>query len=100
VERLRDVNVAPVCSPVLLNKIGGLAEPADLLRATLLHHVEFDLWMRWFATPPSPRLSRSAASSLAISILSSLRRWPGKASPWGSHDLWESPRRRAIGASL
>jgi len=58
VERLRDVEIAPVCSPVLLNKLGGLTEPADLLRATLLHHVEFDLWMRWFAAAavaaPSP----------------------------------------------
>jgi LysR family glycine cleavage system transcriptional activator len=49
VERLREVHIAPVCSPVLLNRLGGLAEPADLLRATLLHHVEFDPWMRWFA---------------------------------------------------
>ena len=32
VERLRDIHITPVCSPVLLNKLGGLTEPADLLR--------------------------------------------------------------------
>jgi LysR family glycine cleavage system transcriptional activator len=49
VERLREVHIAPVCSPALLTRLGGLAEPAELFRATLLHHVNFDNWMRWFA---------------------------------------------------
>jgi LysR family glycine cleavage system transcriptional activator len=49
VELLSEVEFTPLCSPVLLNKVGGLAEPADVLRAPLLHLVDFDDWMRWLA---------------------------------------------------
>ncbi|MCO4318252.1 LysR substrate-binding domain-containing protein [Phyllobacterium sp. 21LDTY02-6] len=49
VEQLCDVEFTPLCSPVLLNKLGGLAEPKDLLRATLLHLDDFEDWTRWLA---------------------------------------------------
>jgi LysR family glycine cleavage system transcriptional activator len=49
VELLSEVEFTPLCSPVLLNKVGGLAEPADVLRVPLLHLVDFDDWMRWLA---------------------------------------------------
>jgi LysR family transcriptional regulator, glycine cleavage system transcriptional activator len=49
VELLSEVQFAPVCSPVLLNKVGGFIQPADLLRVPLLHLVNFEDWTRWFA---------------------------------------------------
>jgi LysR family glycine cleavage system transcriptional activator len=49
VELLSEVEFTPLCSPVLLNKAGGFTEPRDLLKAPLLHLVEFDDWTRWFA---------------------------------------------------
>ncbi len=49
VELLCDVEFTPLCSPALLNKLGGLAEPADAMRATLLHLGDFEDWTRWMA---------------------------------------------------
>ncbi|MEA2779891.1 MAG: LysR family transcriptional regulator, glycine cleavage system transcriptional activator [Rhodospirillaceae bacterium] len=49
VELLSEVEFTPLCSPALLNKVGGLGEPADVLRLPLLHLVDFDDWTRWFA---------------------------------------------------
>ena len=49
VELLCEVEFTPLCSPVLLNKIGGIAEPRDLLRAPLLHLGDFEDWTRWMA---------------------------------------------------
>lgn len=48
VELLSQVEFTPLCSPVLLNRVGGLAEPADVFRAPLLHLVDHDDWTRWF----------------------------------------------------
>ncbi|MDQ0471659.1 LysR substrate-binding domain-containing protein [Labrys wisconsinensis] len=47
VELLCEVEFTPLCSPVLLNKIGGLAEPAGVLAAPLLHLGDFEDWTRW-----------------------------------------------------
>ncbi|MCW6510270.1 LysR substrate-binding domain-containing protein [Lichenifustis flavocetrariae] len=49
VELLSAVEFTPLCSPVLLNQIGGLAEPRDVFRALLLHLNDHDDWVRWFA---------------------------------------------------
>jgi len=49
VELLSEVEFAPLCSPVLLNKLGGLSGPEDVLRAPLLHLGDFEDWTRWFA---------------------------------------------------
>ncbi|MEW9838266.1 LysR substrate-binding domain-containing protein [Mesorhizobium marinum] len=49
VELLCDIEFTPLCSPSLLNKLGGLPKPQDLLRARLLHLVDFEDWSRWFA---------------------------------------------------
>lgn len=49
VELLCEVEFTPLCSPALLNKIGGLNEPGDVLRAPLLHLGDFDDWTRWLA---------------------------------------------------
>ncbi|MGB3315631.1 MAG: LysR substrate-binding domain-containing protein [Albidovulum sp.] len=48
VELLKEVEFTPLCSPVLLNRIGGLAEPRDVKRAGLLHLHERADWRRWF----------------------------------------------------
>jgi LysR family glycine cleavage system transcriptional activator len=47
VERLVDVEFTPLCSPALLNRIGGLAAPADVTRACLLHLGSRDDWRSW-----------------------------------------------------
>ncbi|WP_346907729.1 LysR substrate-binding domain-containing protein [uncultured Roseibium sp.] len=56
-ERILDETMSPVCSPDYQTYMGGLTEPADLLRCTLLNesrvlHDDSTLpnWGRWFAT--------------------------------------------------
>lgn len=49
VELLCEVEFTPLCSPALVNRIGGVSKPADLLRATLLHLVDTEDWSRWLA---------------------------------------------------
>ncbi|WP_158815587.1 LysR substrate-binding domain-containing protein [Methylocapsa sp. S129] len=48
VELLSEVEFTPLCSPVLLNRIGGLSEPSDVFRTVLLHLEDDDDWARWF----------------------------------------------------
>lgn len=48
VELLSEVEFTPLCSPVLLNQIGGLNDPLDVFRAVLLHLGDYDDWARWF----------------------------------------------------
>ena len=48
VELLSQVEFTPLCSPVLLNQIGGLGEPRDMFRSHLLHLDDHDDWVRWF----------------------------------------------------
>ena len=47
VELLQEVEFAPLISPILLNRLGGLQEPADVLRADLLHLASRDDWADW-----------------------------------------------------
>ncbi len=47
VELLKEVEFTPLCSPALLNRI-GMSEPADVLRAGLLHLSDYDDWQSWF----------------------------------------------------
>ncbi|OJT98178.1 MAG: transcriptional regulator [Rhizobium sp. 63-7] len=49
VERLMDTEFSPLCSPALLNKIGGLGEPEDVKKACLLHLTDHEDWQNWFA---------------------------------------------------
>ncbi|TGP21793.1 MULTISPECIES: LysR substrate-binding domain-containing protein [unclassified Mesorhizobium] len=49
VELLCEVSFMPLCSPTLLNKVGGFAKPADVLRANLLHLSDTEDWARWLA---------------------------------------------------
>ena len=57
VDLLSTVEFMPLCSPALLNGIGGLTEPLDVFRTVLLHLEDHEDWMRWFTaagvTPPS-----------------------------------------------
>jgi LysR family glycine cleavage system transcriptional activator len=48
VELLSEVEFTPLCSPVLLNRIGGLNEPSDLFRTLLLHLDDHEDWTNWF----------------------------------------------------
>jgi len=47
VELLSEVEFTPLCSPVLLNRVGGLNEPVDVFRTLLLHLDDEDDWTRW-----------------------------------------------------
>ncbi|MDR6756999.1 LysR family glycine cleavage system transcriptional activator [Mycoplana sp. BE70] len=49
VELLCDVRFTPLCSPSLLNRIGGMSKPADVLRTNLLHLNDFEDWARWLS---------------------------------------------------
>lgn len=49
VELLCEVAFTPLCSPTLLNRVGGLSKPADVLRGTLLHLGDSEDWSRWFS---------------------------------------------------
>jgi LysR family glycine cleavage system transcriptional activator len=49
VELLCEIEFTPLCSPSLLNKIGGLPRPQDVLRTNLLHLGDFEDWSRWFS---------------------------------------------------
>lgn len=49
VELLCDVSFTPLCSPSLLNRLGGFSRPADVLRAKLLHLGDTEDWARWLA---------------------------------------------------
>lgn len=57
VELLVEVDFVPVCSPVLLNRVGGLEKPSDLLGVELLHLHGFDDWEVWFRLAGLPRPS-------------------------------------------
>lgn len=46
-ELLASLEFWPVCSPLLLNRGGGLASPRDLGRFTLLHLADQNDWARW-----------------------------------------------------
>jgi LysR family transcriptional regulator, glycine cleavage system transcriptional activator len=48
VELLSQVEFTPLCSPILLNRIGGLNDPSDALKMLLLHLDDEDDWRRWF----------------------------------------------------
>ncbi len=48
VELLKAVEFTPLCSPALANRLGGLIEPADVLRAGLLHLFDTEDWRAWF----------------------------------------------------
>ncbi|MPT23798.1 MAG: LysR family transcriptional regulator [Starkeya sp.] len=49
VELLSVVDFMPVCSPVLLNQLGGLSEPVDVFRTVLLHLDGLGDWFTWLS---------------------------------------------------
>jgi len=54
-EKLADVALLPVCSPRLLEQLGGVRSPADLARMALIHddslvgRADLPTWSDWFA---------------------------------------------------
>jgi LysR family glycine cleavage system transcriptional activator len=46
-EMLASLHNTPVCSPSLINACGGLAEPNDIAKATLLHLSDHGDWTQW-----------------------------------------------------
>jgi len=49
VQHLYDVEFLPMCSPAMQNILGGLNQPADVLRFSLLHLRDFEDWRQWLA---------------------------------------------------
>ena len=54
IELLKEVEFTPLISPVLLNRIGGLQNPEDALRADLLHLFDRNDWRAWFSAAGLP----------------------------------------------
>ena len=48
VEHLLDVVSTPVCSPAMVNRLGGMPDPIDVLRLGLLHLSDTEDWATWF----------------------------------------------------
>ena len=46
-ELLANLHETPVCSPTLINACGGLAEPNDIAKVTLLHLADHSDWTQW-----------------------------------------------------
>ncbi len=58
---LAQVSVAPVCTPQLLQRIGGQAAiPLDLCKTLLLHWDDGAEWRRWFSDAGLPEADRQA----------------------------------------
>ena len=47
-EHILDVVTTPVCSPAMVNRLGGMPDPADVLRLGLLHLSDYQDWAAWF----------------------------------------------------
>ena len=48
VEHVLDVVSTPVCSPTMVNRLGGMPDPDDVLRLGLLHLFDYRDWAAWF----------------------------------------------------
>ena len=49
VEPLIDLHFSPVCSPALLNSVGGLNDVSDIAKLPLLHLSDTNDWLRWLS---------------------------------------------------
>jgi LysR family transcriptional regulator, glycine cleavage system transcriptional activator len=49
-EHILDVVTSPVCSPAMVNRLGGMPEPQDVLRLGLLHLSNHEDWALWFSS--------------------------------------------------
>lgn len=65
VEHLLDVVSTPVCSPAMLNRLGGMPDPIDVLRLGLLHLTDAEDWSVWFRLVGIPE--RMAQSGVTFS---------------------------------
>ena len=65
VEHLQDVVSTPVCSPAMLNRLGGAPDPTDVLRLGLLHLTDAEDWAAWFRLVGMPE--RSALGGVTFS---------------------------------
>jgi len=58
---LAHVNIAPVCSPVLFQRVGkAIVQPSDLRHSTLLHWDDGSEWRRWLQEVGEPDIGRAA----------------------------------------
>lgn len=56
VERLMEVRYAPVVSPALAERLGGLHTPKDLVRYPILHQSDRSEWKSWLRLAGHPEL--------------------------------------------
>lgn len=47
VDHILDVVSTPVCSPAMVNRLGGMPDPVDVLRLGLLHLSNYGDWIGW-----------------------------------------------------
>ncbi|MBN8631379.1 MAG: LysR family transcriptional regulator [Rhodobacterales bacterium] len=47
VDHVLDVVSTPVCSPTMVNRLGGMPDPVDVLRLGLLHLSNYEDWTGW-----------------------------------------------------
>ncbi|MEP4199296.1 MAG: LysR substrate-binding domain-containing protein [Aliishimia sp.] len=57
VELLKAVEFTPLISPVLLNRLGSLQEPADVLKGDLIHLVDRGDWEDWLEHAGLPKIA-------------------------------------------
>ncbi|MDR0208951.1 MAG: LysR family transcriptional regulator [Pseudomonas putida] len=57
VEQIAALNYFPVCSPRLINALGGLKTPQDLAAFPLLHMSDYSDWRVWQAAANTPELN-------------------------------------------
>lgn len=55
IELLQEVEFAPLLSPALANRLGGIKTPSDILRADLLHLGDTTDWRRWMQAAGLPQ---------------------------------------------
>lgn len=95
--RLLAVRFAPVCSPGLLQRVGGLEEPADLLRRPLLRLISIDdpWWRAWFALAgvDASRLGERGGIQLELQQMEGSAAMAGLGIAMVTPDLWRQELR-------
>ena len=70
IDKLRDENVFPVCSPALLSGPQPLTQPSDLANHSLLHEAAVPIdWRTWLAAAGVPQIDSSRGTQFSHSYM-------------------------------